>query len=460
MKTKGVCWISISLCVALRWPALAADTLTWPPALVGRDTPPVTNTVVTDTSAEFLRGPTNLAPGVAVARTVPTVDFMFFPEQNYPGNPWSVWGDSVVATNGKYYASIGDHFSANSRGGKAGNAFVFEYDPQTKRLETVVDLAKTLNQPSGTYTAGKIHSRLDIGDDGCVYFATHRGSEGATIDKYNYKGDWILRFNPATRTTEVISQGPVEKHCIPASVLDPKRLIFYGGTASGSDAPEKRICFFAYDITAQKLLYSGPNGCQRYFMFSRSTGCVYYEKTDDTGKATGELMRYDPAKGGAPESIGQCPGIRSATQETPQGLIFAVSNSRTGGALLWSFDPKTLAINELGPAGVATQQYITSIDADPAGRYLYYIPGAHGGSERDGSPVVQFDVKAAKRKIIAFLNPFYRNTYGFTTMGSFSSAIDPRGETLFIAWHGSRSGQKLNTCALTVVHIPESERQP
>ena len=79
------------------------------------------------------------------------------------------------------------------------------------------------------YSPGKIHSRLDLGSDGCLYFSTHRGSTKATTDRYHYQGDWILRCDPQTARTEIVTQGPVPKHCIPCSVLDPKRLFFYGG---------------------------------------------------------------------------------------------------------------------------------------------------------------------------------------------------------------------------------------
>jgi hypothetical protein len=50
-------------------------------------------------------------------RAAPTVDFLYFPGQAYPGHPWSDWGDSL-AVAGKYYASIGDHLAPK------GNAFV------------------------------------------------------------------------------------------------------------------------------------------------------------------------------------------------------------------------------------------------------------------------------------------------------------------------------------------------
>ena len=56
----------------------------------------------------------------------------------------------------------------------------------------------------------------------------------------------------------IVTRGPVPKHCIPTSVLDPKRLIFYGGTAAGNRMdPEK---FFAYDIRAGKVISEATNG--------------------------------------------------------------------------------------------------------------------------------------------------------------------------------------------------------
>src|SRR5581483_751824 len=107
----------------------------------------------------------------------------------------------------------------------------------------------------------------------------------------------------------------------------------------------------------------------------------------------------DPAKGGAPFPIKAELGLRAATQETPQGYVYTVSRGAKGGAAtLYAFNTKTEEAQNLGPAAVGSAQYITTIDADPTGRYLYYIPGAHGGADRDGTPVVQFDTKTRQRK--------------------------------------------------------------
>ena len=406
--------------------------------------------VVTITSPELLKPADTIQEGVEVAKTPPTIDLLYYPGQTYKGNPWSNWGDGV-AVDGKYYSAIGDHK------GPDGNAFVYEYDSATKTLRLLVDLRKVLKLPEGHYTPGKIHSRIDRGCDGWLYFATHRGSTRVTIERYHYKGDWILRHHPPSSRTEIVAHGPVGTQCIPNSVLDPQRLIFYGGTQAG-DIRDKRHLFFAYDTQARKLLYSGYGGPARYMIFARTTGRLYF-----VPGLEGPLHRYDPAKGGAPVKLDAALGLRAATQETPDGKVYTVSTKRD--ATLWRFDVKTEAVETLGSAAVGSQTYITSLDADPTGRYLYYVPGAHGGSERDGSAVVQFDVRTRRRKIIAVLHPLVKQKFGYTPLGTFSSAVDPTGDRLYITWNGNTGGKRgrrltWDACALTVVHVPESERLP
>jgi hypothetical protein len=421
----------------------AEKAVSFPPAL------PDGKQVVTDTSEDFLKPPASIRKDVVIARTPPKVDFLYFPGQTYEGKPWSNWGDSLCA-NGKYYASIGDHLAPN------GNAFVFEYDPETWTFRLLADLRQIIGLPDGHYTPGKIHGRLDIGSDGWIYFSTHRGSPKVTNDTYHYKGDWIIRVHPGTGKSEVVVQGAVPKHCVPCSVLDPQRLIFYGGTAQGSGAEDEGIQFFAYDVKNKKLLYSGDNGPARYMIFAKSTGRIYF----NPGKDISSLMRWDPDQKGPPVKIPGEIGIRAATQETPQGYVYTVSQGQKGQeSLLYAFNTKTEKVEVLGPLAAGSQQYVASLDVDPTGRFLYYIAGAHGGSDADGSPVVQFDTKSKQKKVIAFLHPFYEKKYGAILRGTYSTAIDDKGEKLFVTWNVSRGSRAWDCCALTVIHIPKSERE-
>ena len=424
-----------------------APTLTFPPGLPGG------KEVVTDTSDEFLKAPATLREGVAVAKAAPSIDFMYFPGQTYPGKPWSNWGDGSVA-NGKYYTAIGDHLAPR------GNGFVFEYEPAKKTLRQLVDVRKVLNLPEGHYTPGKVHSRVDMGSDGWLYFATHRGSEGVTTEANHYKGDWILRCDPATGKTEVVAHAPVPKHSIPCSVLDPDRLIFYGGTAAGRDVRDEGTRFLAYNLKDRKVLYTGPDGPARYMIFAKSTGRVYYTPGNEK-EAVGPIMRFDPAAGGPPVKVPGTIGIRAATEETPQGIVYTVSQGQGGrDAHLFAFNTKTEQVEDLGPAAAASNTYVASLDADPTGRYLYYVPGAHGGGDKDGTAVVQFDTKTRTKKVIAFLHPFYQQKYGCTPVGTYSTAVDPKGDKLYVTWNVNRGGRVWDCCALSVIHVPESERRP
>jgi hypothetical protein len=382
---------------------------------------------------------------------------MYYPGQTYAGKPWSAWGDSLAA-GGKYYASIGDHLAPG------GNAFVLEYDPATKAMRRLADVRATLGLPDGHYTPGKIHGRLDLARDGWLYFSTHRGSPTATTDRYHYQGDWILRCDPKTSRTEVVARAPVPKHCIPTSVMDPERMIFYGGTAPGGGGDGRPaddaagVQFFAYDVSNRKVLYAGPDGPSRAMIFAKSTGRVYYVP----GKGDGALVRFDPARPGPPQRVdGSHVGVRAATVETQQGLVYTVSlGQQSDDATIWSFDTRTERTRQVGTAAVGSQAYVASVDADPTGRYLYYVPGAHGGSDRDGSPVVQFDTTTGQKKVLAFLHPFYQGEYGCSLKGTYSLAVDPAGDKLFVTWNASRGTRAWDCVALTVVHVPPAERAP
>lgn len=430
---------------------LSAQELTWPPQM------PAGPAVQTLSGTALLKPHVALPadPTVRVAKTPPRVDFTFYPGQTYPGNPWSVWGDSL-AVGDKYYSAIGDHMAPE------GNAFVYEYDASKRTLKQIVDVRQTLKRPKGHYTPGKIHSRMDLGGDGWLYFSTHRGSTRTTTRENHFTGGWILRHHPGQGKTEVVAHAPLPMQTLPTSVLDPERLIFYAGTADG-DYKNKRVQFLAYDLNGRKVLYSDNAGPYRYAIFARSTGKLYFQQEGGRGKVN-RLVRFDPDKPGPPKPIAAALGLRAATQESRTGKVYTVD-----GDALWEFDTRSEQVRALGPTKVGSQTYIASIDLDPkTERYLYYVPGAHGGGERDGSPLIQYDLKTRTRKIIAFLRDPIHRKFGYIPQGTYGTAVSPEGDRVYITWNGNRGTAvgaqggriRFNTCALTVVHVPAAERIP
>lgn len=454
-------------------PTKAEASMEWPPKLPnGAD-------VVTDTSGDMLAVPSyvQLQDGVQIAKEPPTIDFAFFQGQTEYAKLWSDWGDSSTAGT-KYYTSIGDHSAPR------GRSQCYEYDSATKKLRLLMDVKEFLEKTPGAlpegmdYTPGKVHSRTDIGSDGWVYFSTHRGStSGNTDDKHGYLGDWIFRVNPETGKQEIAAAYPMPKHTIPASVLDPERLIYYGGTASGNDSKDAGVWFIAYDVKNNKLLKKEPGGFGRYCILSSSTGRVYWQagkaRAEDEG-AGGSGRKYDPKT----NEITNCPGapnVRAATRETKDGIVYGFTQ---GNTKIWAFDVKTEKAQELGEAMIGgkevagkdgskeiqTESYVATADLDPVTeRYVYYSPGAHGSGRLAGTPIVQYDVKTKTRKVIAFVADYYARKYGWMPIGTFGCAISPDGKILFVTWNGTRNltnAKGWDTCGMMAIHIPESERQP
>jgi hypothetical protein len=417
---------------------------------------PGTQPVLRVESPELLRQPAgatvSLQEGVQVAKTPPQVLFAFCPGQTYRGKPWSNWSDGCVL-NGRYYSAISDHLSPR------GSARIIEFDPASGSVRIVVDIGDFLEKenllaPGERYTPGKIHSRVQAGRDGWLYYSTHRGSPRDASDAVGYRGDWIFRTwpDPVQARTEVVVAYPITKHSLPASTLDPDRMIFYAGSAAGPDAADQGILFAAVDTSNRQTVCTAPDGFDRYAIFARSTGRVYWgtrERTETPARG----FRYDPAT----RKITACPSVphvRACTDETAGGLIYGVSGT---DCQLWAFDTRKETLAKIGEGAVGGNSYVTSIDIDPTGRYLYYVPGAHGGGPREGTPVVQFDLKTKTRKVICFMNVLEKGA-GASFEGTFSTALSEAGDTLFVTWNLGRP--KWDCCGVTAIRIPESEREP
>jgi hypothetical protein len=204
----------------------------------------------------LLKPTVELRSDVVVAETPPVIEFPYYGSQDHPGRPWSNWGDSL-AVEGKYYSTIGDHQSPK------GTAQVYEYDAQAGELRLLVDLRQFLESsgslaPDENHTSGKIHTRIDVGRDGWLYYAGHRGSTRTTDDAHGFRGERIYRTNPQSGQTQIAAEFPIPKHVISMGVLDPNRMIFYGGTAAGPDANRQGVWFFACDVVGNRLLHEAP----------------------------------------------------------------------------------------------------------------------------------------------------------------------------------------------------------
>lgn len=399
-------------------------------------------------SPSLRKPPAGVEGDFAVVKEAPKIEFAVLPGQ-WPGAElWSAWGDALWASDGKCYASIGDHASPH------GYSYVYRVDPETKEVKLIVDVNAVLKIPPEKYTAGKIHAPLvDLGD-GWMYFVTYRGSVRGTTKENGYEGDWLFRYE--LKTGKLENLGIMVPHSsVPVLVGHPRTKRLYGLSAPGKTMPTFRKQLFVYDVEQRKLVFAGgPESTMCRALILADDGRAYYD-------SEGMLVRYDPKVNKVVNTQARLPGdanLRAASRPDANGVVYCFTSGGTG----FSFDTKTEAVKETTKAFVAGPLYTTACKLEPSGRYLYYAPGAHGRTKQHGTAVLQLDVKTGKRKVVAFLNECVRAQKNYNLGGTYALALNDDGSKLFICWNGNVATERKNDfglCSVMVIRLPESERR-
>ena len=404
-------------------------------------------------SPEFLKTPAGIdASQFAVAKTAPTIEVAFFAglHDRGKGTLWSSWGDGCLHSNGNYYTSVGDHLGVD------GSCHVYEYNPATKVLRRVVDVLRAIRHALGLYGHGKIHSGIHEAADGSLYFSTYWGKHreiDAAFEK-GYDGSIVLRFDPKTGTTENLG-AIVPRQGLPASHFDRSRGLLYFHAVYKGDIT-------VFNTATRKVDFRGggdTSAASRTFL-ADAKGNVYFSGTGGT------LHYYDPvakslveSKAKLPASAGSKKGdsLRAAAQRPAKdGSLFGM----TASGRIFRMDPAKHDVKDLG-ANFAEGHYTAVMAISPDDKYLYYVPGAHGGNVKIGVPVVQFEIATRKQKVLAFLGEAFRKELKIQAGGTYNLQLDPRGERLFITLNAApvdTRGAAFGLPCVVTLAIPPGER--
>ena len=425
----------------------------WPPQLEGAK-----NGTVTLHTSVFLKVPDAVAEaakkeGAApfiVAEEPPRVDLAFhapLPNPAFNGTGWSAWGDIGVASDGRVYSGTGDH--GDDAGGNS-YCFVHQWDPKTKVLKQVVDMNEVVPRRPGQPTWSKVHARIDEGPDGKIYFScTLADGNRADEERYHWTeqlpGAQLYQFDPATGKTVVFANLPPER-CTATSLLDRKRNIWWCNLETGPNA------LYALDLTTKEVLYQAPPGSMvsnRNFALA-SDGTVYFNGKGGTWRCDAQAKTITP--------VGVAIGMRSSTRESADGHIYGAGDGK-----LFRFTPATRELKRLGHEFLSGN-YTTVCVLSPDERFLYYMPGAHGGAREIGTPVVQYEIATGQRKVIGFLRDAFEKLHSYTPAGSYGVKMSADGSTLYVNFNGShvptpqRHQPAFGLTSFAAIHIPESER--
>lgn len=442
---------------------LSADA-EWPPLLKGAKDGTIT--LKTD---RFLDVPESVitagkkdgAAPFTVAKAAPAVDLAFHRDlgPNAAGRRlWSSWGDIGLASDGRVYVGIGDH--GNDVGGDA-RCFVYRWDPARKVLEQVVDMNAVVPPQQGQPAWSKIHAKIDEAADGAILFCCtlndgNRASQPAYKWTDRLPGGQLYRFDPKTGTTSVLADLPA-KRCTATSLLDRERQVWWCNLEAGTGN-----ALWGLDLRTRKPVFQaadGSMGFNRNFALARDGSVVFNGKD-------GVLWKYDPAAkvaAATKSAFKGSPGMRSSSRESKDGWVYGTTHS---SGQLFRYKPSEDKLEMLGPAWLSGD-YVTVVELSPDEKYLYYLPGAHGGGFKTGTPVVQYEIATGKRKVLAFLAAAFDAEYDYVPAGTYGVKLSADGATLYVNFNGHPGDRTrprtmkpngFGLCAFAAVHIPETER--
>lgn len=466
------------------------EQATWPPAIPNADA----NGVITLNDKAFLNVPDAVAKAAkelgyefAVAKTSPVVDLVFHNDLPNPGvrpgngTGWTSWGDICVASDGSVYMGIGDHGADGTRlkPDQKAEAYVYLYRwlPAEKKLVKVVSPNLVVQADGDDPNWSKVHAGIFEGKDNNIYFVPtfNDGQRAATMtwsDKI--PTGQIFQYNPKTNTSKVVGLLPANS-ATATSEYDAKRNILYINLEG-----IHKNALFAFDLNTFKPVYQGPDGMipQNRNMAMGNDGQLYYNGQDN------HLFQYNPDTQKLADTGMLLPdqaALRASSGQSSDGWIYAASygalaeGQKGKRGQFFRFNPETKKVESLGydflnidkRGKSSLGNYTTVMVLSPDEKFVYYLPGAHGGAIHIGCPVIQYDIQNKTTKVIAFLRDVMETKAGYVPGGTYGMTISNDGGTLYVNFNGHaievtrRDKMQPNGFGLTgfaAVHVPESER--
>lgn len=294
----------------------------------------------------------------------------------------------------------------------------------------------------------------------------------------SYHGAYLIRFNIFTRKAECLGR-PVADDSWPIHVWDWKRgRLFAVGEwgvvlGRGRDVGDNAYGdwdygkFLVYDTRRRQIVHAevpvvtGSNPpdrirwWRRSLLLDRATGRVYGTECAPPFR----LVCYDPDKRRffRMNSALQAPMLSYTERKSKDGIFWIFD--REGN--FYKFWPDLDRVELIGK-NWRKGEYIENLRLSPRERYLYYIASSGMNSPSYGMPVIQYDTRTGRRKVLAFLCDYYLEKYGYGTSNTYRLSLSSDGASIFTHVNGRFAPDRRNIGygrpAIFQIHIPASER--
>jgi sugar lactone lactonase YvrE len=186
----------------------------------------------------------------------------------------------IEGKNGKIYVGTAKY---------GFNAFLVEFDPNTKAMKTVVDCMKEIGSTATGFAAqAKIHTRNNIGESGKIYFGTKQGypKPNSEQKRTDYPGGYPMVYDPATGKTRVYGI-PVPHQGVISIAPDESRGVAYVSTCS-DERPIESTHFLVLNLETGKYRDLIDARHMYAFIVIDHTGRAYHPVLG------GQIARFDP----------------------------------------------------------------------------------------------------------------------------------------------------------------------
>jgi hypothetical protein len=366
----------------------------------------------------------------------PRVEAIVYPRPDYEGNPWSQWGQGLVLPDGRFLSAIGDHLGVD------GNSYLYEYLPETGSLTQLTDVLSLTDHRPGAWGYGKIHAQMVPGPCGEVYVATYWGTNEGLTFSASYQGDRLFRIDPASDTIADLGT-PVPEHGLPSLAGWADGGLVYGEAPDPLNDELWQGPFFVYDVARRETVFQDDDAAHVGFrnIAVDADGRAYFSAWD------GALRMYDPRAGETMDVPGRLPGawMRASTRPASDGTVYGVT---TDPDVFFAIEPSG-EIRTIGPA----RGYTPSIALDPDGTHILYVPGGHGDSWEQGTPLISVDPETGQEEVLVELAPAAEAALGLRLGGTYDLAVDPSRRIAYIGMNAG-TNDSFGEVVLVIVHLP------
>jgi hypothetical protein len=146
--------------------------------------------------------------------------------------------------------------------------------------------------------------------------------------------------------------------------------------------------------------------------------------------------------------------MRASTRPAEDGTVYGVTMEPAVFFAIEpsSSDPTHPGIREIGPG----RGYTASIALDPDGDRILYVPGAHGDSWEQGTPLIAVDTETGEEEVLVELNAAAEARLGLRLGGTYDIAVDGESRTVYLGVNAGPAGspEPYGEIVLLVVHLP------